>query len=46
MSMALTSIIYSRQTIESGTDAIPARRGGGLGGFDYYTLTYDDPEDG
>jgi hypothetical protein len=29
-----------------GTDNIPARGGRGLGGYDYYTLTYDDLEDG
>ena len=42
------NVTYSKntQTLESGTDAIPARGGRGLGGFDYYTLTYDDPEDG
>ena len=42
------NVTYTKntQTIESGTDAIPARGGRGLGGFDYYTLTYDDPEDG
>ena len=41
-------VTYSKntQTLESGTDAIPARGSRGLGGFDYYTLAYDDPEDG
>ena len=29
----------------SGTDNIPARGGRGLGGYDYYTFTYDE-EDG
>merc|ERR1719228_2664270 len=42
------NVTYTKntQTLESGTDAIPARGSRGLGGFDYYTLTYDDPEDG
>jgi len=42
------NVTYTKntQTLESGTDTIPARGGRGLGGFDYYTLTYDDPEDG
>jgi dynein intermediate chain len=41
-------VTYSKntQTLESGTDAIPARGSRGLGGFDYYTLAYDEPEDG
>lgn len=30
------------QTFESGTDSIPARRGGGR---DYYTFAFDDPEE-
>ena len=36
---------YSKQTqtFESGTDSIPARRGGG--GRDYYTMCFDDPEE-
>ena len=29
----------------TGTDNIPARGGRGLGGYDYYTFTYDE-EDG
>ena len=42
------NVTYSKntQTLESGTDSIPARGSRGLGGFDYYTLAYDDPEDG
>jgi len=42
------NVTYSKntQTLESGTDALPSRGSRGLGGFDYYTLTYDDPEDG
>ena len=41
------NVSYSKntQTEESGNDAIPAR-GGRIGGFDYYTLTYDDLDDG
>lgn len=42
------NVTYGKQTqtIESGTDTIPDRGGRGLRGFDYYTLTYDDLEDG
>lgn len=39
------SYTKNTQTEESGTDPVPAR-GGRLGGFDYYTLTYDDMDDG
>jgi len=39
------NVSYSKntQTEESGNDAIPAR-GGRVGGFDYYTLTYDEED--
>ena len=41
------NVSYSKntQTEESGGDAIPSR-GSRLAGFDYYTLTYDDLDDG
>jgi len=39
------SYTKNTQTEESGTDAMPSR-GSRLGGFDYYTLTYDDMDDG
>jgi len=40
------NVSYSKntQTEESGNDAMPTR-GSRLGGFDYYTLTYDDLDD-
>ena len=41
------NVSYSKntQTEESGGDAMPSR-GSRLAGFDYYTLTYDDLDDG
>jgi len=42
------AVTYTKntQTLESGTDTIPARGSRYGGGLDFYTLTYDDPEDG
>jgi hypothetical protein len=44
-SKTLLNSKYIKTCFDSGTDNIPARGGRGLGGYDYYTFTYDE-EDG